>query len=335
MLIVVAAIVGLFILLWWAGAIYYDVGGESTAGAWAGIAWIALWILLLATWHPLGKPLTCLYASFSAFFAWWLSQRPSHDRDWDPHFEHVASVSKDGDVLTIRNIRNSEYRQDGESTAHFETRTYRLSQLCGLDALVLRWGSPWMSHPMFVFDFGPDGRLCISVEVRYRRDQQFSFVRSLYRRQEIIYVVSDERDAILRRTKWLIGHDLYLYHLQADNLLVLQFFVDYARRINALASHPCWYHGLTTNCTTSIYSQSRGHIPWHWRMLFNGSLDKLLYDRGLIDQSMPFDLIKQQSWINDVANAAPKEGFGDHLRANLPAYGKSTSTISKSVGADA
>jgi hypothetical protein len=59
-----------------------------------------------------------------------------------------------------------------------------------------------MSHPMFVFDFGPDGRVCISIEVRYRIGQDYNMMRSLYRQQELVYIVCDERDAILRRTKY-------------------------------------------------------------------------------------------------------------------------------------
>jgi hypothetical protein len=136
--------------------------------------------------------------------------------------------------------------------------------------------------------------------------------------------VSDERDAILRRTKFLTGHDLYLYRLHADDLAVRQFFLEYAATVNALANEPRWYHGLTTNCTTSVYTQGRGHIRWDWRMLINGALDKLLYDRQLLDQSMPFARLKELSWINDVANRAPTDGFGEYLRAKLPGYGRTS-----------
>ena len=173
---------------------------------------------------------------------------------------------------------------------------------------------------MFVFDFGPDGRVCISIEVRYRVGQKYSFFRSLYRQQELIYVVSDERDAILRRTKCLEGHDLYMYRLHTTALVMRQFFLEYANSINSLADEPRWYHGLTTNCTTSIYAQGRGRMQWDWRMLFNGALDRLMYDRQLINQELPFESLKAQSWINEVANFAPVDGFGDYIRHALPGY---------------
>ncbi len=312
--------------LWTAGAIYFDVFGATLAGAVVAAAWVALWLVAFAFWRPPWGPFLLLLVAFAGVVLWWRSLRPSQHRNWDPHFACAASVSLNRDILTIKNLRNSEYRGPHDSSPHFENRTYRFSKLRGVDALMLTWGSPWMSHPMFVFDFGSDGRVCISIEVRYRDGQRFSFLRSLYRQQELIYVVSDERDAILRRTKSLSGHDLYLYRLRADDLTIRQFFLDYAANVNALASEPRWYHGLTTNCTTSVYAQGRGHIRWDWRMLFNGSLDKLLYDRRLLDQSMPFDRLKELSWINDIANRAPAESFGEYLRKNLPGYGLADAT---------
>lgn len=321
MLSILMAILVLAIVAWCAGAIHYDVFGESRLGAAAAVAWAAAWLVLFAVWRPEWKPFVLLLAALVGLAWWWRSQKPSQNRDWDPHFARVARVTVEGDAVAIDNVRNSEYRDDGSSTPHYEDRTYRLSELCGVDALMLTWGSPWMSHPMFVFDFGPDGRVCMSIEVRYRRGQRFSFVRTLYRQQELIYVASDERDAILRRTKWLENHNLYLYRMNVDGVVVRQFFFDFANRINSLAAHPRWYHGLTTNCTTSVYAQSRGHMKWHWRMLVNGSLDRLLYDRGFIDRRRPFDLLKEQSGINDIANRAPAAGFGDYIRAHLPGYG--------------
>lgn len=186
---------------------------------------------------------------------------------------------------------------------------------------------------MFVFDFGPSGRVCISIEVRRRLGQEFSLLRSLYRQQELMYVVCDERDAILRRTKWQADHDVYLYQLWSEPIALRQFFLAYANRINALAQTPRWYHGLTTNCTTSIYAQGRGTIRWAWRILFNGSLDKLLYDRGMINQQMPFADLKRLSRINEVANRAPVERFSESIRQELPGFQIAENTAALEIGA--
>ena len=312
--------VGFVITIWTAGAIYYDAGGATWWGAILAITWSAIALLALWYWQPAWKPLLVLVIATAFFLWWWFSQQPSGDRNWDPNYAQLPRVELAADTITIHNVRNTEYRSLDDNDPGYESRSYRLSQLRGVDALLLYWGSPWMSHPMVVFDFGPDGRVCISIEVRYRVGQKYDFFRSLYRQQELIYVVCDERDAILRRTKHMAGQDLYLYRLFQNGLIMRQFFFEYANTVNRLAETPRWYNGVTSNCTTGIYAQGRGRMQWDWRMLFNGKLDQMMYERGLLDRTLPFAELRRQSWINDVANRAPEQDFGDFLRRELPGY---------------
>lgn len=305
---------------WIAGALYYDLAQAR----WYGWPVVAVWIAVVAAlvvFCPGPVSLLLVMAGvLTLVLAWWLSIRPSQVREWDPDFSRPAEVSIEGDCLTIHNVRITEYPAPGQRQTGYETRRCQLSRLGRVDVLILYWGSPWMCHPMFVFDFAEAGRICISIEVRYRKGQVYDFLRSLYRQQELCYVVSDERDAILRRTKYQPGQDLYLYQVREDALKHRQFFFEYADRINRLAEEPRWYNGVTANCTTGIYAQARGRIKWNWRMLFNGTLDRLFYDRRLFDQTLPFDELKRLSRVNEIANRAPAEGFGDFLRDELPGY---------------
>ncbi len=306
--------------MWIAGAWYYDVAGGTGRG------WLLVggWLVLVFGWLFAGpggaNGLFWLLVAEGLFLAWWLTIPARQDRDWDPHFAIPARLSCNGDLITVEHVRNSEYQSLDESTPRYETRTYRLSNLQGLDGLILFWGSPFMSHPMFVFDFGPDGRLCFSLEVRYRQGQVYHFLRSLYRQQELMMVVSDERDAILRRTRFLPNQQLYLYRINVEPLALRAFFFEYATQVNALAESPRWYHGLTANCTTGIYQQSRARIQWDWRMLLNGQLDRLLYERRLLDQTLPFEQLKAASEVTAIANRAPAAGFSELIRRELPGY---------------
>ena len=308
------------IVLWTAGAIFFDVGRASFAGWVLSVGWIMVVAVAFMFWQPLGVPFTVLLIVFTAFLFWWFRQRPSHERAWDPNFTQLPRVELDSDTLRIHNFRNTEYRAFDDMTPCFETRTVHLSRLRGLDILILNWGSPWMSHPMFVFDFGADGRVCISIEVRYRQGQKYGLFRSLYRQQELMYVVSDERDAILQRTRYRKGQTLYLYRWSVTPIDMRHILFDYIYSINQIAAHPRWYNGVTSNCTTSIYAQGRARIDWDWRLLFNGSLDRLMYEQGFLDQSVPFESLKQQSRVNEIANSAPADGFGDYVRSELSGY---------------
>ncbi len=313
-------LVSAVIVLWTAGAIFYDAGRATFVGRVTAIAWILAAALAFWLWQPPRVPFAVLLVLFAGFLFWWFRQRPSHERAWDPNFARLPRVDLEGDTLTIHDLRNTDYPAVGERSIRFETRTLHLSRLCGLDVLILFWGSPFMCHPMFVFDFGADGRICISIEVRYRLGQDYGVLRSLYRQQELMYVVSDERDAILLRTRHREGQELYLYRWNVGAIEVRHILFDYIDSINRIVTGPRWYNGLTSNCTTSIYAQGRARIEWDWRLLFNGKLDQLMYERGRLDRRLPFEALVQQSHINEIANAAPADGFGDHLRRELRGY---------------
>ena len=318
--VLAAGVIALGITLWTFGAVYYDVGRGRRFALPAALTWVGAVVALFYFLQPLWLAMLVLLAVWAGFMAWWFSQKPSMDRDWDPNFVKLPRFDIDGQHVIVHNVRNTEYVSPTEFTPRFETREYDLSKLRGVDGVIITWGSPWICHPMLVFDFGDDGRLCISIEIRYRQGQRFSFFPTLYRRQEIMYVVSDERDAMLKRIIHDPGHELYLYRLRASHDEDLKVFLEYVVSTNKLADRPRWYHGLTSNCTTSIYRQRTRQVEWDLRWLLNGRLDEMIYEHGRLDQRLPFEELRRQSRITELAKEAPPEGFGDFIRENLPGY---------------
>jgi hypothetical protein len=314
------AVVTVPIAAWVAGALFYDVGRAGPAAGVLILIWAVGIVTLFVIWQPAWKPFLLLVVVFALFLVWWFGQRPSHARDWQPNFAILPQVSIEGGIVTMQNVRETDYRSLEDYTPIYATRVYDQSHLAGLDVLICYWGSSWMCHPIFVFDFGCDGRVCISIEVRYRVGQTYNLLRSLYRQQELCYIVCDERDAILRRTKYAEGEDVFLYRVMADEIEIQKFFLEYVERINDLLDRPRWYHGLTANCTTTIYMQRRHEMAWDWRLLLNGRLDQMLYEHGRLDQSRPLADLRQESLLNEIANRAPREGFGDFIRRELPGY---------------
>jgi hypothetical protein len=303
--------------LWMAGAIYYDVC-RATKWGWLLVAGWAVGVLLLfAAWHPLWQPFTFLLCVAALFLGWWLSQKPSHNRDWVPSVAFLPRAVCQGDVVTIEYVRNFEYHSRDDFTPRYEIRTIQLANLKAMDIIFFNWGSPWMSHPVLVFDFGPDGRLCMSIEVRYRKGQNYSLLRSLYRQQELIFVVADERDIILRRTKHDRSQEAYLFRFSIGAEERRLAFLDYVDAINSLNEKPRWYHGLCANCTTTFYRLPNSRCRWDWRVLANGRLDKALYEAGRLDRTLPFPELRRTAYLNEIANSAPEEGFGDHIRREL------------------
>ncbi|MHC1769451.1 MAG: DUF4105 domain-containing protein [Verrucomicrobiia bacterium] len=302
--------------LWTAGAIYYDVGRASRWGWVLAAAWCLFVLVLFASWQPLWYPLAVLLSLTLFFVGWWVSLKPSHDRDWDASVAVLPRVVRQGNLVTIENVRNNEYRSFDDFTVVHETRSYHLANLEAVDMILFYWGSPWMSHPVLVFDFGPDGRICMSIEVRFRKGQRYAVVRSLYRQQELIYLAVDERDAVLRRIKH--GRcEGYLYRLNEDIDRIRRIFLDYTAAINDLHDHPCWYNAVSANCTTSFYRLPNSRRRWDWRVIVNGWLDRALYDAGRLDRSLPFAELRRTGCINELVQTTPQEGFGDYLRSQI------------------
>lgn len=314
------AMATLAIVAWMAGALYYDVGHTSAAGWLLILLWLAMVMGLLAFWQPYWKPCAAIGVLFLLFLWWWFGQKPSQERNWSPNHIVLSRIDMEGDIIRVEHVRNTEYHTLDDYTPRYETRTYHASRLCGADVLICFWGSPWMCHPIMIFDFGADDRVCFSIEVRYRVGQKYNLLSSLYRQQELTYIVCDERDAILKRTRYAQDQDCYLYRFQADRDEIRQWFQEYADGVNCLAEKPRWYHGLTANCTTTIYNQRQHAMAWNWNLMFNGHLDRALYLHQRLDQRLAFEALKRQSRVNDIVNRAPEDGFGDFVRRELPGY---------------
>lgn len=310
-------IAALPLLAWSIGALHFDLPVPQpwrtiAAGAWGVGAVLVPLLVRPRRWSTLG-----VAVGFVLVLACWLTISPSNARDWQPDVARVARATIADDLITIENVRNCEYRTETDYDARWESRSYRLSNLRGVDAFLTTWGSPWMAHPIISFDFGEDGRVCFSIETRKERGETYSAVGGLYRQYELIYVAADERDVVRLRTNFRKGEEVHHYRFTIPLEATRERFLGYIRRINELADSPEFYNAVTDNCTTSIRLQADPgqRQPFDYRMLLNGTIDELLYERGFIDRSVPFEVLKRGAHINARARAADDApDFSDRVR---------------------
>ena len=305
-------------VLWTAGALYLDLPAPSIMRDVAAVIWL---IIAFAPWFwPAHRvcPRAIVGLTFIGIVGWWLSISPRQDRDWKPEVAVLGHAVINGDQATIHNVRNFDWRGLNDFTPRYETRTYSLSRLLGADLFVIYWGSPLIAHTIASFDFGKQGRICFSIETRPARGQDYSAIGGLYKQFELIYVAVDERDAIRVRTNFHKDEEVYLYHLNLAREEIRTRFLEYLKRMNQLYARPEWYNALTSNCTTNIRTQ---HVvakpyPWDWRILVNGKGDELLYERGVLDRSLPFAELKRRAHVNARGKAADNApDFSERIRS--------------------
>src|ERR1044071_9559420 len=232
-----------FVCATWAfGALYFDF---PKAGTFAAIAFLlAVSAIVIFVRGKLLK-LAIIFGAFAVVVAWWLTLKPSNNRLWQPDVAQTAWAEVNGDEITIHNVRNCDYRTQIDFTAHWETRTVRLSHITGMDVAINYWGSPWIAHPIISFQFSDGLPLCFSIETRKTTGQQYSTLEGFYRRYTLIYVVADERDCIRLRTNYR-HEDVYLYHTLASPEQARERFREYMNTLNAMNERPRWYNAITS-----------------------------------------------------------------------------------------
>jgi hypothetical protein len=280
----------------------------SLAGAFAVVALAALIALGVRRWR--GRALAVYLAQFAGLLLCWYRLEPSNERDWQADVAVLPYANIDGDLVTVHNIRNFDYRSETDYTPAWYDKQFDLGKLQGVDLVTSYWMGPVIAHVFLSFDFGDGDHLAVSIETRKEKGERYSTFKGFFRQYELYYVVADERDLIRLRSNYRRNppEDVYLYQLHAPIEHGRQLFLEYMQRINALKDQPEFYNSLTTNCTTGMWLHSRvnpQHLPFDWRIIASGYVPQLLYRHGLLDRAgLPFAEVRRRAHINARAQAA-------------------------------
>ena len=297
---------------WGALALYYSgpqapVVQAGLAATFALAALLALTGLAFRRWR--WRALAAYRVLFAAVTAWWLGIEPSNDRDWQPDVARLAYATVDGDKVTVRNIRNFDYRSETDYTPAWYDKTYDLSKLEGVDLVAVYWMGPAIAHTFVSFAFAGGDHLAISIETRKEKGEAYSTIEGFFRQYELYYVVADERDVIRLRTNYRHDppEDVYVYRTQGRIENGRKLFLEYVRKMNALKAEPDFYNTLVNNCTTDIWYNTRvnaTHMQFSWKILASGYVPEYLYESGRLDTSLPFPQLQRLAHVNARAQAA-------------------------------
>jgi hypothetical protein len=257
-------------------------------------------------WRGFGVYLLVL----AAWAAWYASLTPTNTRDWQTDVAVLPYADINGDLVTVHNIRNFEYRTETDYTPAYYDKTFDLRRLQGVDLIAVYWMGPAIAHIFLSFAFQGDQHLAISIETRKAKGQAYSTLKGFFRQYELYYVVADERDVIRLRTNFRHHPDeqVYVYPAFAPIENARRLFLEYMIKINGLTVKPVFYNTLTTNCATNIWLNSRvnpQHLPFNWKILLSGYVPEFLYEHGrLLTGGLSFPELQQRAHINARAHAA-------------------------------
>jgi hypothetical protein len=308
---------------WGATALWYQVPGGQLRRMLSIIAWLSFCCGSIGAMWCGHAPLAiaAIAVGLSALLIWWQRIPPSNDRVWADDVAQMSSGNVSGNRVTLRNVRNFDWRTRTEYLQRWETRSYDLAALASVDMILSYWTGPAIAHMLISFGFNDGEHVVFSVEIRRERNEAFSEIGGFFKQFELSIIACDERDAVRVRTN-ARREDAYLYRVKLPQSAMRSLFLAYIGEANALLERPRFYNTISVNCTTLVYLMMKrivGRLPLDWRILFTGYLAAYVYRVGGLDTRYTLDDLQRLGRITDRARAADDSAtFSEDIRRGIP-----------------
>jgi hypothetical protein len=246
-----------------------------------------------------------ILTSFAVLTLVFVSIQPTNTANWSLDQKILPSAKISNNLVTIENVRNFTYRSTSDYTPNYYTRDYDLSKIKSVDYIVEPFGDfSGAAHTFLSFGFEGGQYVAISIEIRKKVGQSFSPWKGLFKQYALVYVVADEQDVVKLRSNYR-KDDVYVYPTKIDQEHAKKLFLSMIARVNKLHDKPEFYNTITNTCTTNIVRHVNEigdvKVPLSYKVLMPGYSDKLAYDLGLLDTTLPYDKIREKYKVNEKA----------------------------------
>ena len=111
-------------------------------GIWIAFALSILGIYITQSFFGRRLDIALYLLGFLLALSWYFSLDARQDRDWQPEVAKILHYEKQGDHVTLHNVRNFTWHPDGSYTEHWDTRSFDLNQITGVNIITSYWPTP-------------------------------------------------------------------------------------------------------------------------------------------------------------------------------------------------
>lgn len=263
-----------------------------------------------------------LVLATALLLGWWQTLAPSHERDWADDVDRLLRAEISGSQVVLHDVRNFDWRDEGDYTARWETRSYDLDRLVSADLILSYWMGPHVAHTLVSFGFDDGRQLVFSLEIRKERGESFSALGGLFRKFEAVLIAADENDIVRVRTN-VRGEDVYLYRLDLAPEALRSAFLGYLEQADDIRRRPRFYNTLTSNCTTIVFGLAKRlspSLPPDYRLLLSGHFARYAHDHQGLVPGYDFRTLHARGHIvaRAQAFAGTAEDFPKAIRHGVP-----------------
>jgi hypothetical protein len=295
-------------------ALYYQ------APYWAAIIWGVVMLALLGGYVLLRKtrvPLLLLLLSFGGLVLWWGTIEPRSDRAWAAEVEHIVDGDVNGNIVTLRNVRNFKWYSLDSFETNWETRQYDIDTITGVDLFLSYWDFDAIAHTLVGFNFANGDHVVFSIEIRKEWEETYSNIAGFFRQYELAMIAADEADIIFLRTN-VRGEDVYRYPINMPEKARKELFLSYLKTGKELNTSPRFYNTVTANCTTVAFDMVRAvvpGIPMDPRIILSGYIPGYLHRVNAAYAGRDEAEIRTSARISGLARAVEsRQNYSDRIR---------------------
>ncbi len=276
---------------WSALALWFRLPAPEVLRASAAILFCVLGLVTIAAlFMRLSRSLVALAVfavAICGLLTWWSTIKPPLDGDWAPDVARQTTGAVKGDILTLSDVRDFDWRTDKDYTERWDKRSYDLSKLKTLDLFLAYWAGPEMAHVIMSFGFEDGEHIAWSVEVRREKTGVFSPVADAFKNHTLVYLATAERDSVRLRTN-VRGEDVRLYRLNTPPAQARALLLEYVSEFDRAR-------------------QAAEVLQFHHRQL----RDRSLQDRSRRWRDLPPGLASRRQRLSARLSLRP-EGRGHH-----------------------